>query len=47
MVDPYADVIEELSYEIILAQKLGKPELIPGIEHAIEIVSRFQEVDDI
>lgn len=31
-------IIEELEFEIVIAQKGGKVDLIPGLERAIKIV---------
>lgn len=39
------EVIEELEYEIILAQRFGKPGLVAGIERAIEVASQFKSAD--
>jgi hypothetical protein len=39
------EVIEELEYEIILAQRFGKPELVAGLGRAIEIASQFKSAD--
>lgn len=33
-----ASVIEELEFEIVIAQKGGKVDLIPGLERAITII---------
>jgi hypothetical protein len=43
--NPLDDLIEELEYEIVLAQRFGKANLIPGIERAIEVAGQFKEVD--
>ena len=35
------NAIEELEFEIIMCQKSGKVDLIPGLERAIKIISEL------
>lgn len=33
------DILEELEFEIVMAQKAGHAELIPGLERAIKLIN--------
>lgn len=35
------EVLEELEFEIVMCQKTGKANLIPGLERALEVIEQM------
>lgn len=42
MPDKYADLIEELEYEMMLCQRFDSKNLLPGLERAMQIIEEMQ-----